>query len=75
MTACMAAKRAGRWGTALDMTRFTRLRSGKALEVDPKSPEAALAKAWAQLSYGAHHDAITGSNRMGRLRSTDPAVR
>lgn len=24
-------------------------------------PEAALAKAWAQLSYGAHHDAITGS--------------
>ncbi|ORW98215.1 NEW3 domain-containing protein [Mycolicibacter terrae] len=24
-------------------------------------PEAALAKAWAQLCYGAHHDAITGS--------------
>ncbi|BBY34277.1 alpha-mannosidase [Mycolicibacter minnesotensis] len=24
-------------------------------------PEAALAKAWSQLSYGAHHDAITGS--------------
>lgn len=24
-------------------------------------PQAALAKAWAQLSYGAHHDAITGS--------------
>ncbi|HEU0191215.1 MAG TPA: NEW3 domain-containing protein [Mycobacterium sp.] len=24
-------------------------------------PEAALAKAWAQLSYNAHHDAITGS--------------
>ncbi|QZA08439.1 alpha-mannosidase [Mycolicibacter heraklionensis] len=24
-------------------------------------PEAALTKAWAQLSYGAHHDAITGS--------------
>ena len=24
-------------------------------------PEAALAKAWVQLSYGAHHDAITGS--------------
>ncbi|KAA8957963.1 NEW3 domain-containing protein, partial [Mycobacterium sp.] len=24
-------------------------------------PQAALAKAWAQLAYGAHHDAITGS--------------
>ncbi|PRC58848.1 alpha-mannosidase, partial [Mycobacterium sp. ITM-2017-0098] len=24
-------------------------------------PEAALAKAWVQLAYGAHHDAITGS--------------
>ncbi len=24
-------------------------------------PEAALAKAWGQLAYGAHHDAITGS--------------
>jgi alpha-mannosidase len=26
-----------------------------------KYPEAALAKAWVQLAYGAHHDAITGS--------------
>ena len=24
-------------------------------------PQAALAKAWVQLAYGAHHDAITGS--------------
>ena len=24
-------------------------------------PEAALAKAWVQLAWGAHHDAITGS--------------
>jgi FAD/FMN-containing dehydrogenase len=34
MTACMAARRGARWGTAVDMTQFTRLRSGSALEVD-----------------------------------------
>ena len=27
----------------------------------PTIPQAALAKAWVQLAYGAHHDAITGS--------------
>ena len=27
----------------------------------PTYPQAALAKAWVQLAYGAHHDAITGS--------------
>ncbi len=27
----------------------------------PEYPQAALAKAWVQLAYGAHHDAITGS--------------
>jgi alpha-mannosidase len=28
---------------------------------DAEYPQAALAKAWVQLAYGAHHDAITGS--------------
>jgi alpha-mannosidase len=34
---------------------FAALRSGA------EYPQAALAKAWVQLAYGAHHDAITGS--------------
>lgn len=42
MTACMAAKRDGRWGTAVDMKQFTRLRSGKTLEVDPASRTAVV---------------------------------
>ncbi len=32
-----------------------------ALLTGARYPEAALAKAWVQLAYGAHHDAITGS--------------
>jgi FAD/FMN-containing dehydrogenase len=34
MTACMAAKRSGHWGTAVDMRGFTKLRDGSALRVD-----------------------------------------
>ncbi len=32
-----------------------------ALRTGAEYPQAALAKAWVQLAYGAHHDAITGS--------------
>ncbi|WP_142284511.1 hypothetical protein, partial [Mycobacterium tuberculosis] len=32
-----------------------------ALLTGAEYPQAALAKAWVQLAYGAHHDAITGS--------------
>ena len=33
----------------------------RACSAAPTIPQAALAKAWVQLAYGAHHDAITGS--------------
>ncbi|GAA2799881.1 NEW3 domain-containing protein [Kitasatospora paracochleata] len=43
---------------ALDAERFATL---AALQGLGRYPEAALDKAWRQLAYGAHHDAITGS--------------
>ncbi|MEO8814057.1 MAG: alpha-mannosidase, partial [Mycobacterium sp.] len=42
----------------LDAERFAVF---AALCTGARYPQAALAKAWAQLAYGAHHDAITGS--------------
>jgi alpha-mannosidase len=42
----------------LDAERFAVF---AALLTGAEYPEAALAKAWVQLAYGAHHDAITGS--------------
>lgn len=37
MTPCMQAKRAKDWGTAIDMTGFTRLSNGQSLSVDPST--------------------------------------
>ncbi|MBS4728758.1 alpha-mannosidase [Mycobacterium sp. SM1] len=53
-------KQAGRAAesTLLDAERFAVF---AALLAGADYPQAALAKAWAQLAYGAHHDAITGS--------------
>ncbi len=42
----------------LDAERFATFAQ---LLTDAEYPEPALAKAWVQLAYGAHHDAITGS--------------
>jgi FAD/FMN-containing dehydrogenase len=42
MTECMVARRAGRWGTAVDMTGFTVLRNGKPLDVDVKQRTAVI---------------------------------
>jgi alpha-mannosidase len=44
--------------TVLDAEKFAVF---AALLTGAQYPQAALAKAWAQLAYGAHHDAITGS--------------
>ncbi|WP_204810337.1 NEW3 domain-containing protein [Mycobacterium riyadhense] len=44
--------------TVLDAERFAVF---AALMTGADYPQAALAKAWVQLAYGAHHDAITGS--------------
>ena len=42
MTECMVARRAGRWGTGVDMTGFTVLRNGKPLEVDVQQKTAVV---------------------------------
>ena len=42
MTECMVARRAGRWGTAVDMTGFTRLRNGHPLDVDAEQMTAVI---------------------------------
>ncbi|ORB85538.1 alpha-mannosidase [Mycobacterium kansasii] len=44
--------------TVLDAERFAVFAG---LLAGARYPQAALAKAWVQLAYGAHHDAITGS--------------
>ncbi len=47
-----------------------------ALATGADYPHAALAKAWVQLAYGAHHDAITGSESdLGLPRPADRLAR